>query len=100
MTTPEFTIIAAAPGYRGILFDRVWDRDITRVVRVEVSLQDPIIAWQVPADGSDPLPVGDSGWTYWHFQRPDGSVVEVGNHSWPDLAAFEAGVLSGDIMHA
>jgi hypothetical protein len=90
-------IIAAQPGYRGILFDRVWDQGITKVVRVEVTVDEPIIAWQVPDDGSEPLPIGDGGWTYWHFLRPDGSVVEVGNKSWPDIAAFEAGVLSGDI---
>lgn len=92
-----FTIIAAQPGYRGILFDRGWDQGITKVVRVEVTVDEPIIAWQVPDDGSQPLPIGDSGGAYWHFQRPDGSVVEVGNHSWPDLAAFREGILSGEV---
>jgi len=99
MTTPEFTTIAAQPGYRGLLFDRVWDQGTTRVVRVEVTVADPIIAWRVPLDGSGPLPIGDDGWPYWHFLRHDGSVVEVDNQTWPDLAAFEAGILAGEVRN-
>lgn len=96
MTT---TTIAAQPGYRGILFDSIWDRDITRVVAVDLAADDPIVAWEVPGDGSEPQPIGASGWAYWHYIRPDGSVVELHHGSWPDLAAFEAAVIARDIMH-
>jgi len=94
MTT---TTIAAEPGYRGILFDQVWDRDITRVVAVDLAADDPIVAWEVPGDGSEPLPIGESGHPYWHYIRPDGSVVERHHRSWPDLAAFQAAVIAREV---
>lgn len=81
-------------GCRGLLFDSIWDRDITRVVAVDLTADDPIVAWEVPSDGSEPRPIGATGWVYWHYIRPDGSVVELNHRSWPDLAAFAAAVIA------